>query len=700
MKHRLLIAFFAMLLLSACTQKPEPPAAYGALPSESQLAWHDLEFYMFVHFNMNTFTDMEWGLGGEPPATFNPTELDCRQWARVAKENGMKGIILTAKHHDGFCLWPSKYTEHSVKNSPWKNGQGDVLRELADACEEQGLRFGVYLSPWDRNHADYGRPEYIDYFRNQLRELLTEYGDVFEVWFDGANGGTGYYGGANEERKVDRKTYYDWPGTTAIVRELQPEALIFSDAGPDIRWVGNEEGWANETNWSTLNREEVWPGFPEYLQLRSGHEDGTHWIPAEADVSIRPGWYYHAADDHKVKSLNQLLDIYYQSVGRNSSLLLNFPVDRRGLIHERDVEQIQKLSASLKADFAKELAGGKPAQASQVRGNHADYAAARVNDGDPETYWATDDSVTTATLTIDLGAPTEFNRFLVQEYIRLGQRVQAFTLEALVAGEWQEIAAQTTIGYKRILRLPNTTATQIRLHITQSKACPLISNVELYLAPAVVTEPVIRRNKEGRVSIVVPDTTLQVYYSLDGSEPGQTALPYERPFLLKTRATVKAVAYDEKSGKTSPVVQEKFDICKENWRIVSVTGDALLAAHAIIDADPQTFWELNAPDPGLPHEVVIDLGDRYELSGFTYLPRQTRYINGTVVGYELYVSKNAKKWGKPVVAGTFDNIKNSPVLQTVSFPKERARYLRFRALSEINGAQRSSIAEIGVLSRD
>ncbi len=700
MRHLLVIAFSAALLLGACVSKPEPPAPFGALPSESQLAWHEMEFYMFVHFNMNTFTDREWGLGDEPATRFNPTQLDCRQWARIAKENGMKGIIITAKHHDGFCLWPSAYTEHSVKNSPWKNGRGDVLRELADACKEQGLKLGVYLSPWDRNHADYGRPEYIDYFRNQLRELLTEYGDVFEVWFDGANGGTGYYGGANEERKVDQKTYYDWPATTALVRELQPDAMIFSDAGPDVRWVGNEEGWANETNWCTLNRDEVWAGFPEYQQLRSGHEDGTHWVPAEADVSIRPGWYYHAADDHKVKSLNQLLDIYYQSVGRNSSLLLNFPVDTRGLIHERDVEQVQKLTATLKADFAKELATGKPAQASQVRGNHPEYAAARANDGDPATYWTTDDSITTASLTIDLGQPTPFNRFVVQEYIRLGQRVQAFTLEARIDGQWKEIAAQTTIGYKRILRLPNTTATHIRLNIVQSKACPLIAHIGLYLAPAVISEPLIRRNKEGRVSIVVPDTSLRVYYTLDGSDPSPTALPYERPFMLKTRGTVKAASFDEKTGKSSPVTQVKFDVCKENWRMVKVTGDALESAGAIIDEDDQTLWQLHAKDPALPHEVVIDLGQRYDLTGFTYLPPQSRYIDGTVVEYELYVSGNGKKWGKPVAAGTFANIKNSPVLQVVAFPRERGRYLRFVALREINDAQRSAIAEIGVISRD
>ncbi len=687
-------------MLVTCSPKPSPPAPYGAIPSQAQLDWHELEFYMFIHFNMNTFTDMEWGLGGEAPTTFNPTALDCRQWARIAKENGMKAIILTAKHHDGFCLWPSDYTEHSVKNSPWKNGEGDVLRELADACKEYGLKFGVYLSPWDRNHAEYGRPEYITYFRNQLRELLTEYGDIFEIWFDGANGGTGYYGGANEERKVDRKTYYDWPGTTEIIRELQPNALIFSDAGPDIRWVGNEEGWANKTNWGTLNKEDVWPGFPDYLQLRSGHEDGTHWIPAEADVSTRPGWYYHPADDHKVKSLNHLLDIYYQSVGRNSTLLLNFPVDTRGLIHERDIEQIKKLSETLSADFANNLALGKTITANQTRANHSLFGADQATDGNTETYWTTDDSVLTGSLTIDFGETIELNRFVVQEYIALGQRVQAFSLDVWTGEKWTEIASETTIGYKRILRLPNTVASKIRLNITQSKACPLISTVEVYFAPAVISEPQIRRDKGGRVSIAVPDKSLDIYYTLDGSDPSLTSLPYERSFMLQERGMIKAIAYDEVSQKMSPVVHTDFDVCKSEWKIVSITGDATTDAAAIIDEDDETFWELNEADPGLPHEVIIDLGKRYSLSGFTYLPRQTRYIDGTVVQYELYVSKNGKRWGKPVAAGEFDNIKNSPILQRVAFEAEKGRYIKFRALSEINGAQRSAIAEIGVISRD
>ena len=247
----------------------EPPAPFGPLPTERHLRWHEMEYYGFIHFTVNTFTDKEWGYGDESPEIFNPTDLDPRQWAEVARKAGMKALIITAKHHDGFCLWPSKYTEHSVKNSPWKDGKGDVLAELAAACKANGLRMGVYLSPWDRNHADYGKPQYIEYYRNQLRELLTDYGDICEVWFDGANGGDGFYGGARETRRIDRRTYYDWPNTWKIVRELQPMAVMFSDGGPDVRWVGNESGAGSETNWATLRRAEFAPGIADNRPLGS-----------------------------------------------------------------------------------------------------------------------------------------------------------------------------------------------------------------------------------------------------------------------------------------------------------------------------------------------------------------------------------------------------------------------------------------------
>ena len=469
-----------IIILSACFQV-EPPEPFGPVPSERQLAWHELEYYMFVHFTVNTFTDKEWGYGDEEESVFNPTQMDCMQWAKTAKDAGMKGIIITAKHHDGFCLWPSKFTDHSVKNSVWQDGKGDVLGELRQACDEYGLKFGVYLSPWDRNSAIYGTPEYLTYYRNQLNELLTNYGTVFEVWFDGANGGDGYYGGARETRRIDNKTYYDWSNTHKIVRELQPSAVMFSDAGPDVRWVGNERGMGSLTNWSLLFKDEMYPGGNFARILGEGHENGKYWVPAEVDVSIRRGWFYHQTQDSLVRSPENLLDLYYSSVGRNSNLLLNVPPDRRGLLHENDVKSLLAFNELLKKEFETDLAKGKRVFVSASRGRG--YNGSKVNDGKADTYWATDDSETTGDVIIDLGSETEINRITIQEYINLGQRVQEFSIFAFINGDWEFLIDGTTIGHKVIRKFPVVNTTKIKLSINKSKACPLISNIELYRSP-------------------------------------------------------------------------------------------------------------------------------------------------------------------------------------------------------------------------
>ncbi|MCO6475916.1 MAG: alpha-L-fucosidase [Phaeodactylibacter sp.] len=449
--------------------QPTPPAPFGPTPSGRQLAWHQLDYYAFVHFNINTFSDLEWGHGTESPDIFNPTELDCRQWARVAKDAGMKGIIITAKHHDGFCLWPSKYTEHSVKNSPWRNGRGDLLRELSDACREYGLKMGVYLSPWDRNNPLYGTPEYNDYFKKQLEEVLTGYGDIFEVWFDGA---------VSEEYKGQQ--IYDWPGFIATVREHQPEAVIFSDAGPDIRWVGTERGFANPTNWCTLNRDEFYPGTPRYLELRSGHKNGTHWLPAEVDVSIRPGWYYHADEDDRVKPGEHLELIYYNSVGRNANLLLNLPVDRRGLVHENDVNALMELRQRLDATFTDNLAAGAHIHASNSRGEG--FHAHNLTDDDNQTYWVAEDGVTEASLELTLDQPQTFNVVELREHLPLGQRIESVTVEAWLNGKWKQVGEVTTAGNRRFVRIPRITTDKLRIQLS-AMACPALSTLALYHRP-------------------------------------------------------------------------------------------------------------------------------------------------------------------------------------------------------------------------
>ena len=471
------------LLLTACQsgKNAEPPAAVLPIPSENQLAWHKMEMNAFIHFTTNTFTGKEWGYGDESPSIFNPTELDADQWISVLKEAGFKGVILTCKHHDGFCLWPSKYTEHSVKNSPYKNGNGDIVKEVSDACKKHGLKFGVYLSPWDRNHKDYGNPEYITYYRNQLEELFTGYGPVFEMWFDGANGGDGYYGGKREKRRINGETYYDWPGTLDLVRGIQPQVLFFSDAGPDIRWVGNERGYAGESNWNTITPDTLYAGKAGINDLlNTGSIDGARWIPSEVDVSIRPGWFYHAEEDSLVKTPEQLFDIYLTSVGRGSVLLLNVPPDRRGLVHENDIRSLQGFRKLLNEAFSNNLATGATAKASSYRGKSLQFSPKNMIDGDEETYWATDDDVVTGSFELELSEPQTVSYVLLQEYIPLGQRIKSFRVEVWNNNRWETVSEATTIGYKRILQINPVKTSKIKIEITDSKACPVIANVEIY----------------------------------------------------------------------------------------------------------------------------------------------------------------------------------------------------------------------------
>jgi alpha-L-fucosidase len=472
------------LLTMSCGRQPADIPPNVVVPSPEQVAYQQMEFIGFVHFTVNTFTDREWGFGDESPGIFNPSAFDADQWARIAADVGMKELILTAKHHDGFCLWPSEYTAHSVKQSPWKDGAGDIVGEFVEACQRHGIKVGLYLSPWDRNQAEYGAPAYLTYYRNQLRELLTNYGEVTELWFDGANGGTGYYGGANEERRIDRETYYDWPGTWALVKTLQPGTLIFSDAGPDIRWIGNERGYAAETNWSTINAEGIVVGAADNAYLNTGDPVGAQWLVPLCNTSIRPGWFYHADQDDRVKTAQQLLEVYYRSVGRNGILLLNIPPDQRGLFHDNDIEMLREFRRILDETFAVNLAAGSVMTADHHRLGHPKFAPANLVDDDRDSYWAADDGAREAMLEIDPGREIAFDRVMLQEPIRFGQRISGFEVQARFAGEWMTVATGTTIGYKRLLRIPVTRADRVRILIRQANNVPALSNVGLYRASA------------------------------------------------------------------------------------------------------------------------------------------------------------------------------------------------------------------------
>ncbi len=476
--------------------RAEPPQPYGPLPSARQLRWHETELFSLIHFGLNTYTDREWGYGNEDPALFNPKAPDANQVVSTLKKAGMNGVILVAKHHDGFCLWPTKTTPHNITKSPWRGGQGDLVREYADAAKKHGLRFGLYCSPWDRNSAAYGTPDYLPLYQAQLRELLANYGTLFEVWFDGANGGDGYYGGARERRNIDRFTYYDWPATWGLVRQLQPSACIFGDVGPDCRWVGNETGYAAEDSWATFTpkgkTDVARPANGDslnHLEAQAGHRGGAAWIPAECDFPLRKGWFWHPNEDATVRPPAKLMDIYFNSVGKGGCMNVGVAPDRDGFVCEADVRALEAFGNVLRTLFDLNYAAGATVEASQVRawadkpGQPHPYAPENVRDADRYSYWATDDGVTNATLTLTLPAVAEFNVVRLRENIQLGHRVDSFAVDVWTAGDWQTYAAGQSIGACRLLRGPKVKTDRVRLRITAAAACPCISDFGLFATP-------------------------------------------------------------------------------------------------------------------------------------------------------------------------------------------------------------------------
>lgn len=503
-KHTIyqIFAITTILFCCSCDREVPPPEPFGACPTPQQLEWQRMEMNMFCHFGPNTFTDKEWGDGTESEELFNPTALDCNQWVAVARQGGFGGIIITAKHHDGFCLWPTPHSVHTVSQSPWRNGKGDMLRDLRNACDKGNIKMGIYISPWDRNAPTYGTAAYNETFRLTLEDALSNYGDIFEQWFDGANG----------EGPNGKKQQYDWPLFNSTVARLQPHALVFSDVGPGCRWVGNEDGKAGETCWSTLDIEGFTPGAgaPPTQVLNQGNCGGSHWVPAESDVSIRPGWFFH--ENEKPKSLQELLSIYYSSVGRNALLLLNIPPDRRGLIPAADSLRVVEFRNAIDSIFAHNLASEASVDASHVRGGYKKkswrtnlrqltsakevncqrYSPLNVIDDDYDSYWTVDDSILSPTLTLFFEDNVTFNRIMLQEYIPLGQRVQKFRVDVreVVFTEgmddsfytfWKTIAEGTTIGYKRILLTPTVTTHVVRITFDSALACPVINNIGLYM---------------------------------------------------------------------------------------------------------------------------------------------------------------------------------------------------------------------------
>ncbi|ANI90756.1 hypothetical protein A9P82_11710 [Arachidicoccus ginsenosidimutans] len=637
MNKKILFAFlltFCLFVTVISAQKIAPPKPYGVLPNENQLNWQENNLYAFIHFGLNTFTDKEWGYGDEDPALFNPKHFDADQIVRSIKQGGFTGIVLTCKHHDGFCLWPTKTTEHNITKSPFRNGKGDLVKEIEEACRKYGLRFGVYLSPWDRNNPSYGTQDYVNkIYREQLKELLTNYGPVFEIWHDGANGGDGYYGGAREERKIDRTTYYNWPSVWQLERKLQPHALIFGDIGADLRWVGNEQGYAGIPCWQTFTPISNIPGkAPSNGTIKSelstnGTRNGRYWMPAESDLSIRPGWFWHQSQNDKVRSVADLWKHYLVTVGRGAALILNVPPDRDGLVYKTDSINLKEFGDVLKETFAVNLAKGARIKASNVRGNdNKHYGTKNLLDNDQFSYWATDDDIHTPQLTITLPEARTFDIIRLKENTKLGQRIDSVSIDAFIDNQWQNIAGANSIGSERLVLLnKKITTNKLRLTVVKSPVCVALSDFALFSQPDLSEYETVRK-KEKTVS-------------------------------------------------------------KSDWKITNIKN-----ANAIIDNNSATFWQSN--NANFPQNVIVDLGKTKTISSFSYLPRQDNQTGGIIDRYELSASADGKTWSK-LSSGEFSNIKASLNLQTVTFSATvNARYFKFGILHTVDN-QSPTIAELG-----
>ena len=672
--YSLVISAVALCMIS-CT-KVKVPKPINPIPSQEQIDWQKLETYAFIHFGLNTYNDLEWGYGNTPASTFNPVNLDCEQWVATLKQCGMKGVILTAKHHDGFCLWQTETTDYSIANSPYKNGKGDMVKELSDACKKYGLKFGLYLSPWDRNNSEYGREDYVETYHKQIDELTKNYGDLFEFWFDGANGGNGYYGGADETRSIDARKYYDYERARDTILKRHPDAMIFGGTCQTIRWVGNEQGWAGDTDWCMIN-----PELSDNTKhLNHGSENGTHWIPAEVDVSIRPGWFYHKREDHQVKSVAQLTDIYYRSVGHNANLLLNFPINLDGKIPALDSLRATEWHEVIVNDFKDNILKNAEVRVDNERGRK--FKAENVIDDDWDTYWATDDGYNFGTISFSFNKPVKMNRVVLQEYIPLGQRVKDFYMEGELNGKWFKINpfdTLSTIGYKRIVRFNTVELDKLIIYFEESRGPLCINNIEAYCAPILLTEPKISRNYDDIVTIESSDNEADIYYTTDGSNPDENSLLYDKAFVFNKKGIIKAITSDPISKKKSDVTVKELDLPKEYYQTSS--------SNKIFDGNTNSVVYLDIDEP-----IVITFKEEQNISGFRYTPNQMRDASRHIVDYEFYVD------GKLIKKSSFGNIKNNPIEQVVKFKNIKGKEVKFVPKSNTDKAKNCGIAEFSVIT--
>jgi alpha-L-fucosidase len=685
--------------------KGDPPVevirkAAHVTPSKRQYEWQKLEMTGFIHFGINTFDEVEWGKKEIDISKFNPKEINVKQWVKAFKDAGIKLLILTAKHHDGFCLWPTKYTALNISRTPFQNGKGDIVGDLSKACRKAGLKFGVYLSPWDMHEKSFGTPAYNRYFMNQLTELLTNYGEISEVWFDGANG----------EGPNGKKQVYDWQSYYKLIRRLQPKAVI-AVSGPDVRWVGTESGYGRQTEWSVLpgsstNEEEVAANSQQkaldgaFTPRNLMDEDlGSRqkilkahslvWYPAEIDVSIRPGWFYNKNDDSMIKPPYKLADIYYNSVGLNGVLLLNVPPDKRGLITEGDVKSLQGMHYLIGQTFKNNLLEGAGIKASSQKKG---FSAKNIIDRKPETYWTTDDTVSTASIEFELAAPQNFNCAMLQENIPEGQRIEKFSLEYRDGDKWVQFAKGTTVGYKRLVRFPEIKEDRIRLVIEQSRTNPTLSSFGLYKAPPEVSfmpEGVTFKDTAS-VKLLCDTKDAGIYYTTDGSQPDKSSRHYTGPIKLDRTAVITAVAISPEGVSGLPV-KAGFNKAKYNIEYkaqydsaypgsgVYTLVDGALGTYNFKDGKWQGFHGTDA-------EAVIDLGKIKPIRklSWRFLESTGSYIflPGSV---EYSISDNGKEFRtlKAIVNDETGRQDKIPFIKSFdAFPENiQARYIRIKAVN-------------------
>ncbi len=711
--------------------------AAKVLPRPNQTAWMRLERTFFVHFGPNTFRGVEWGNGREDPSIFNPTELDADQWVRAIKESGGKMVVLVCKHHDGFNLWPTRYSNHSVAASPWRGGKGNVVRDVADAARKYGVELGVYLSPADlyqlrtnpanpngyygneseklrsaiptdpasfKTDPSIGRKpapgfksftyqvdDYNRYFLNELYELLTEYGPIREVWFDGANPDPSVH------EDYDYAAWYD------LIRQLQPQAMIFGK-GPDARWVGNESGIGRTTEWSVIPLPSSpdtynWPDMTASdLGSRSKLTPGSYlwWFPAEVNEPILYGWFWHPKKH--VRTAADLIDIYYTSVGRNGNMLLNLSPDTRGLIPDNQLAHLRLMAQVIDETFARNLAAGGKLTADNS--NKANSASLTL-DGNLDTWWEAAPGQRTATLTLKLPKAVAFDVVSLQEAVdHRGQRIESFSVDVWDGSKWKTMDAQTTVGHKRLLRWSSPVTTdQVRIRITGARLEPTLAEVGLFKQAEFIQAPIIsERDANGSVTISGANG-LSVVYTTDGTVPTSKSTVYSSPIALPRGGTVQAVCLAP-DGRLGMMASKYFaGLAPIDWKVVSVDSeDTNNPAVNAIDGNLNTIWLTRSnADLALPHHIAVDMGSIHRIAGFTYLPRQDKSHDGVVDTYRFETSVDGQNWTANVDSGRFWNIENNPVLQEVPFTPVHARFFRFTALKEIGANGLTSAAEITVL---